>query len=138
MCGFPAGRSNWVFDLKAEYDLTTLHFWNYHTESHDVDNIDFKFYDASNNLVGDLLNVTPELGGSARSDSTPIFAQDYNLSFPSKVHYINAVLSGTNGQVDFNNIGFTGSISPIPEPETYAMFLAGLGLLGWRMRNARS
>lgn len=29
-------------------------------------------------------------------------------------------------------------ISPIPEPETYAMFLAGLGLLGWRMRNSRS
>jgi hypothetical protein len=25
-------------------------------------------------------------------------------------------------------------ISPIPEPESYAMFLAGLGLLGWRMR----
>jgi hypothetical protein len=29
-------------------------------------------------------------------------------------------------------------ISAIPEPETYAIFLAGLGLLGWRMRNARS
>lgn len=27
---------------------------------------------------------------------------------------------------------------PIPEPESYAMFLAGLGLLGWRMRRARS
>lgn len=30
------------------------------------------------------------------------------------------------------------AVSPVPEPETYAMFLAGLGLLGWRMRNARS
>lgn len=30
------------------------------------------------------------------------------------------------------------SYAPIPEPETYAMFLAGLGLLGWRMRNAKS
>ena len=28
-------------------------------------------------------------------------------------------------------------VTSIPEPETYAMFLAGLGLLGWRMRNAR-
>jgi Protein of unknown function (DUF1566)/PEP-CTERM motif len=31
-----------------------------------------------------------------------------------------------------------GDVAPVPEPETYAMFLAGLGLLGWRMRNARS
>jgi hypothetical protein len=30
------------------------------------------------------------------------------------------------------------AVSAVPEPETYAMFLAGLGLLGWRMRNARS
>lgn len=29
-------------------------------------------------------------------------------------------------------------ISPIPEPETYAMLLAGLALLGWRMRSAES
>ena len=27
-------------------------------------------------------------------------------------------------------------ISPIPEPGTYAMFLAGLGLLGWRMHRS--
>jgi PEP-CTERM putative exosortase interaction domain len=30
------------------------------------------------------------------------------------------------------------SYTLVPEPETYAMFLAGLGLLGWRIRNARS
>lgn len=30
------------------------------------------------------------------------------------------------------------AVSAVPEPETYAMFLAGLGLLGWRMRNAKS
>jgi hypothetical protein len=30
------------------------------------------------------------------------------------------------------------AIAVVPEPETYAMFLAGLGLLGWRMRSARS
>ena len=29
-------------------------------------------------------------------------------------------------------------VSPVPEPETYAMLLAGLGLLGWRLHNARS
>lgn len=27
-----------------------------------------------------------------------------------------------------------GSLSPAPEPETYAMMLAGLGILGWKVR----
>lgn len=124
------GTLELVFDLQKEYDLTTMHFWNYHSEGFDVDNIDFKFYDNTNNLVGSLLNVAPALGGSASSDSTPIFAQDYILSFPSEVRYINAVLSGSNGQVDFNNIGFTGSISPVPEPTMVLLLLAGLGLIG--------
>lgn len=28
-------------------------------------------------------------------------------------------------------------VTPVPEPETYALMLAGLGLLGWRVRRAR-
>ena len=115
------------FDLGIEYDLTTLHFWNYFGESFDVDNIDFNFFDSSNNLVGSLLNVMPELGSSL------IFAEDYALSFPSNVQFVNAVLTGTNNQVDFQNIGFTGETSDkvddpslVPEPSSIA--LLGLGL----------
>ena len=121
------------FDFGIEYDLSTLHLWNYHSETYDVDNIDFTFYNGSNGLVGSLLNVAPLLGNGTSSDSTPIFAQDYALSFPSRVRYVNAVLTGSNGEVDFNNLGFTAVVSvpnPIPEPETYALMLAGLGLLG--------
>jgi hypothetical protein len=33
---------------------------------------------------------------------------------------------------------WTAVLSPVPEPGTYAMFLAGLGLLGWRLRNTNS
>ena len=31
----------------------------------------------------------------------------------------------------------TASIQVVPEPETYAMFIAGLGLLGWRLRRLK-
>jgi PEP-CTERM motif len=130
------GTLELVFDFQIAYDLTTLHFWNYHSEGFDVDSIDFTFFDASNQFVGSLLDVTPELGGSAPTDATSIFAQDYSLSFPSRVRYVNAVLSGSNGQVDFNNIGFTGTVStpPIPEPATGLLLLAGLGIIGSRVR----
>jgi len=122
-----------VFDFQVEYDLTTLHFWNYHTESFDVDQIDFRFYDASNSLVGTLLGVVPALGGSSPSDSTPILAEDYDLSSPSEVRFVNAVLSGTNGQVDFNNLGFTG-VESVPEPAATLLVLTALGLVAARNR----
>jgi hypothetical protein len=122
-----------VFDFQAEYDLTKLHFWNYHSENFDVDEIDFKFYDANNSLVGTLLGVTPALGGSTGNDSTPIVAQDYSLLFPSKARYVNAVLSGSNGEVDFNNIGFTGTPSnpptSVPEASTSAGLIPGILLM---------
>ncbi len=65
-----------VFDLQKEYDLTTLHFWNYHSEGFDVDDVDFEFFDGNNNSVGTLSDVAPNLGGGG-SDSIPIFAETY-------------------------------------------------------------
>lgn len=100
------------FDLRAEYELSALHFWNYFTESYDVDAIDLTLFDASGRRVG-ALSVTPALGGSG---GNPIFAEDYALEFPSRVRFVDALLTGSNGQVDFNNIGFTGERSPPPRP----------------------
>ncbi len=97
------------FDFGVEYELTTLHFWNYHGEAFDVDNIDLTFFDASMSFVGELLNIEPALGGGG---SNPVFAEDFALSLPSNVRFVNVLLTGTNGEVDFNNIGFTA----IPEP----------------------
>lgn len=119
------GTLELVFDFGVAYDLTTLHFWNYFAEGFDVDNIDFTFFDESMTLVGRLLGVEPALGGAG---GNPIFAEDYALAFPSDIRFVNALLSGSNDQVDFNNMGFTGQVSPVPEPGT--AFLLGFGLLG--------
>ena len=48
------------------------------------------------------------------------------------------VFSDTTGQIGM--IGMTyhlGSLAPVPEPETYAMLLAGLGLLGLAARRRK-
>jgi hypothetical protein len=131
------------FDFGVEYDLTTLHFWNYHSEGFDVDDILFTFFDGASNQVG-LLNVQPLLGNATGTDSDPIFAEDYALNFPSNVRYVNAMLTGNNGQVDFNNIGFTAVLSdPNPDPDPNAipepatLTLLSLGLAGFRLIRRR-
>lgn len=92
------------FDFGQEFDLTALHFWNYHTEQYDVDLIEFFFLDSDDELVG-WLDFKPELGVGVVQQ-----AQDYALDFPSRIQYVVAAFSGSNGEVDFNNLGFTGTL----------------------------
>jgi Ca2+-binding RTX toxin-like protein len=94
------------FNFGREYDLSELHFWNYHTEQYDVDNVEFVFRNSVNDIVG-TLSFQPDLGVGNTQRS-----QDYTLDFPGSIQYVNAVLTGENGQVDFNNIGFTGEVGP--------------------------
>ncbi len=142
------------FDFGTEYDLTTLHFWNYWGEGYDVDNIAFTFFDDAMSLVDTLDVVNPFLGGYLEtgpfSDSTPLSAQNYVLNFPTEVQFVNAVLTGSNGEVDFNNIGFTGRLSicatnpslpqcasQVPVPGTALLLAAGLAGIGFRRHRSK-
>ena len=98
-----------LFDFQIEYDLSTLHFWNYTAESYDVDNVDFTFFNGANAEVGSV-SVQPALGSSPG-----ILAEHIQLTAPLNVRYVTAVLSGSNTEVDFQNIGFTADVS-VPEP----------------------
>lgn len=115
-----------VFDFQLDYDISTLHFWNYNGEGFDVDNIDFTFRDSLGAEVGSL-SIMPDLG------ATPaIVAQDIPLAAPLNVRSVTAFLTGDNRQVDFQNIGFT-AVESVPEP-TSAVALLTLGTLALRRR----
>ncbi|WP_293676580.1 PEPxxWA-CTERM sorting domain-containing protein [uncultured Phenylobacterium sp.] len=124
------------FDFNQEYDISTLHFWNYDSEGFDVDNVDFTFFNGANTQVG-MLSVMPALGASPA-----IVAQDIVLAAPLNVRYVTAFLTGSNRQVDFQNIGFTANVSAppsgaIPEPATWAMMILGFGAVGSTIRRRR-
>ncbi len=126
-----------LFDFGIEYNTSTLHFWNYTGEGFDVDNVAFTFFNAANVQVG-TLGVTPALGSSPG-----IRAQDIPLAAPLNVRFVTAFLTGSNRQVDFQNIGFTAEVSAptpsqsVPEPGTLGLVM--LGLLGsWRFASRRS
>lgn len=112
-----------VFEFGTSYDLQTLHFWNYDSESFDVDNLSFRFFNAGGTEIGNLA-LTPELGSSPA-----IYAQDIPLAAPLNVRSVKAFLSGSNRQVDFQNIGFTAVVSTVPEPASTGTLLLGLGAL---------
>lgn len=113
-----------VFEFGTSYDLQTLHFWNYDGEGYDVDSLSFRFFNASGTEVGSLALV-PALGSSPA-----IYAQDIALAAPLNVRSVKAFLSGSNREVDFQNIGFTAVVSAVPEPASAAMLLLGLGAVG--------
>ena len=119
---FSGGGLELLFDFNQEYDISTLHFWNYTGEGYDVDNIDFTFFDSSSTQVGNL-SVSPALGSSPG-----IKAEDIALAAPLNVQFVTAFLTGTNNQVDFQNIGFTAEVST-PRPPSIVPLPAGLPLM---------
>ncbi len=147
---YSGGTLELLFNFGTQYDLNTLHFWNYTTESYDVDNINFTFFDGSNSEVG-FIDVLPNLG-----TAPGITAQDITLPAPLNVQYVSALLSGSNGQIDFQNIGFTAELStdrcltnpndpicdngnePVEVPEPGSMLLMILGLASLRLARYRS
>jgi|GEM_PF-6885864 len=93
------------FDLGASYDLSMMHFWNYYTETYDVDDIGMIFYNEAGVEIGVPIAIEPSV-----SSGNPVVAEHIVVAFPPGVRYINMTLTGTNSQVDFQNIGFTGTL----------------------------
>lgn len=124
-----------LFNFGVSYDITTLHFWNYTSEDFDVDQVDFTFYNSLDQVIG-MQTLFPALGSSPG-----IAAQDIALVSPLNTRSVKAFLTGTNRQVDFQNIGFTAEVSDpnndpsaVPLPAGGLLLLGGLAALGLRGR----
>ncbi|WP_342075953.1 hypothetical protein [Yoonia sp. SS1-5] len=101
----PGGGLELVFDLGVSYDITALHFWNYTSEDYDVDAVLFTFFDAAGEKLGTHALV-PDLG-----TRPGIKAQTIPLKSPMNTRVVTAFLTGSNGEIDFQNIGFTARLS---------------------------
>jgi len=96
----------------------------------------FWLFDASNNAVfGCQTCADGTLSGSGQ-----LAAGDYVLSWGGSVGSTSETLNATMG-TQFGSAAFTQSgvltVTAVPEPEAYAMMLAGLGLLGFVARRKR-
>lgn len=105
------GTLELVFDFGVEYDLESFHLWNYVSETFDVDQVDLEFFDDAMVSVGNFAVIDPAFGNEEGSESVPIVGEVIAIAAPKNVRFVRAVFSGTNGQVDINNAGFTGQLS---------------------------
>ena len=115
------------FDLLGSFDIYKVHFWNYFSEQYDVDDVQLEFYGANDTLLGSYQYLP-------LSSIDPSFAETRTFEQVHGVDYVIATLSGSNGAVDFQNIGFTAipsSALNVPIPLAFVGVL--LVLLVWVM-----
>ena len=93
----------------------------------------------SGNML-DILTSTGVESYSGSSFKTLVGATGDGLNSFSRVFTMTGVGSQTISSITFksSNIAFEVATAPIPEPETYALMLAGLGAVGFMARRRRA
>lgn len=90
--------------------------------SHSIPDLAASLYDSGNNLLGNLT------GGNAFN----------NFVLSNGSYYLQ--VAGTPNPLDGNGatFGVHFEVTPVPEPETYALMLGGLALVGFSARRRKS
>lgn len=111
-------------------------------------------YTQSFDLLDDSIYADSDMDGVADFERTDLLGDDLK-SLDLREIVLHGMFvpagagAGTPGEVDGNNgylavlpaasgeIVFAGNVAPVPEPATWAMMIAGFGMVGGAMRSAR-
>jgi len=125
------------FDLHGVYNLNTLAVWNANIDSSrgvkdltvytSIDSGAFSLMAGAPTQFAQGPELPPE-------DSATSTAEVFSLAPTTTAAYVRFVISSNWGDTEWTGlaeIGFGGSpVSPVPEPETYALMLFGLAVVG--------
>lgn len=132
-----AGTANATFFFDTPQTIAQFHLWNHQSNGvasngfYAVTQFDLRFFDADNNLLGEVLDV-PAVGGvglnTVQNFALPLFDNVSSVYFGIDANSAPLMHTGVNytgvAEVAFNT-------SPIPEAGTSALMALGLlGLLG--------
>lgn len=86
--------------------------------------------------LGELL-FTATRSGFADNSNNGETAEDRFFGVTNAAGISAIFMSNTGGGMEVDHIQYGLNVAPVPEPETYALFLAGLGVLGLVARRRR-
>ena len=125
-------------DLLGAFDLTSFSLWNDINVLHEgVGTFRLRFYDAADAFLQTSATFTAPDGQFAPGVYS--FASVANVGrVELEVLTLLNVPGGVCCRIEIREVAFEGQTAAIPEPETYALMLAGLGLVGAAARRRRA
>jgi len=128
--GITAGRI--TFTLDQTYDINSFTLWNdINVVNEGVLSFKLTFEGIGGNALGSSAVLT------AVSQLAP---QVYSFANVASVKTVQLDVVTSNLQIEIREVAFNGvpTVSAVPEPETYALMLADLGLVGFMARRRNS
>jgi hypothetical protein len=104
-------------------------------------------FDPSQSLLAQALNGSAILASS--SIGIPLLGVTENFHFydemfnfvagssTTTLRFTDTTTGGTAANFSVGNVSVNGNVAPVPEPETYGLMLAGLGVLGFAARRRK-
>jgi len=127
-CG---GTCTFIDSIAAQVSLTGIGNYNFLSSTRTFDNSGFVGFSRSGVSGADLFNVFNV--GPSYNMASPIGPVSGTATL---LQWTNSPVTTTGGTLVFNSASTSGTfqavttVSTVPEPETFAMLLAGLGLMG--------
>lgn len=148
LAGAIANNTAWAeFSFNTAKTLDTFYLWNHQSNGgisanlhYAVTQFDLIFKDGSNNTIGSVLDVAA-VGGPGQSA-----AQTFTFAQMSGVRTVRFVIDKNSAPANITGLRYTGvaevgfglSVTPVPEPSTWALLGAGLALVAGIARRRRS
>ncbi len=137
-------KATLTFDLGGAYKLSSIDVWNYNFGKEEwVSTLDRAAKAFTIAISTDGVTFTEVLAGEfARGTGELLGAETFGLSGVAR--YVQLNLSGNHqsqpetygyAPIGLSEVRFAGS--PVPEPATWAMMIAGFGLVGGALRATR-